>query len=195
MKRIIVYTFIILLLGCDTSLPQQTNTHLFNLPDFTKKLIVNMSNRHPAVNKSFSLNGNKENKNINNTDSTFWSQELARLIDTDLNSPKYLGAISVTPKQQDPDSNLLINSYSLTNITKLPLKSLRIYYLNDTTEIRKIDLMMTSDNLINASETSISLWINRYNGILLIDSLKITGKDKTLFQGTRQYQGLTKTIW
>jgi hypothetical protein len=75
------------------------------------------------------------------------------------------------------------------------LNKLRIYYLDEPSDIRQIYAELNSDNLIANSSTKINLWINRYNDGLLIDSLQIVGCEKTFMQAEREYQITTKIIW
>ena len=193
--RFIILLLSISLFGCSQE-PQPGVSHLwYDLPNVVDELVVNMNTKNHKTIKTFILNSDTETKTYDSTDSTFWALELAKLKEIDLNSPQIRDVLSVKSSIKDESSNLLINEYLMPEGGNSSLKKLNVYYLKDTTEIRKIYVELNSDNLISNSGTKINLWVNRYDEKLLIDSLQIVGCDKTFMQPEREYRITTKTTW
>jgi hypothetical protein len=153
-----------------------------------------MNEKKRPVIKSFWLNDETETKTINHADSSFWAIELAHLEQIDLNAPQLKGNLISFTGIEDSLSNLLINEY-LINKKEIPIKKLRVYYLDEPDNIRVIHAELNSDNFIAQSTSSIDLWLNRYNNKLLIDSLRIRGSDKIIMLEPKNYTLTTKTIW
>lgn len=160
----------------------------YDLPALGNHLVKTMAERASAVDKTVLLNGTEEKRQLTSTDSLFWVTELASLIETDINAPKYAGVISKVSGLTDKKSNLKIDSYSITSEADLPLESCRLFYLDSTDELRKIELVHRAKNIIADSRRQTTIWLNRYAKYLLVDSIISSGTDKVLFQGSRAYQ-------
>ena len=193
MKRLI-FAISIMLLSCDSTPTSIASVGWFDLPKFSAELVEVMATRSDAVSKQFGINGKVETKNFSATDSSFWSAELAHLLETDLNSARLIGAIRLEEGLQDSGSNLLIDEYQPMEESDIEFKDLKIYYLKEHDEIRRITLELASKNIMVASSASVIIWLNRYNGELLIDSMHVFGKDDVVFQDPREYQSTTRRI-
>jgi hypothetical protein len=193
--RLLILTLAIVLLGCKPQPQQEVKQLLFDMPDFINELVLNMSKKNHPITKTFSLNLEKETKEYDLSDSTFWARELAKLKEIDLNSPQVRDVIAVKRNIEDDNSNLLITEYLMADNNLTALKKLKIYYLADTSEIRHIYAELESNNIIEKSATKINLWLNRYNNQLLIDSLETNVKDRTLMQSAREYNITTQIKW
>jgi hypothetical protein len=193
--RLLILIFTITLFGCQSQPKQEVKQLWFDLPGFVDELVLNMSAQSRPATKFFRLNSEKEAKEYESSDSTFWATELAKLKEINLNSPQVRDIISIKRSIKDDKSNLLINEYSVAANNMTALKKLKIYYLTDTSEIRKIYAELSSNNFIEKSATKINLWLNSYNNQLLIDSLEIMVEDRTLMQSPREYTITTTTKW
>jgi hypothetical protein len=193
--RLLILIFTITLFGCQPQPQQEAKQLWFNLPGLVDVLVLNMSAQSRPATKFFRLNSEKEAKEYESSDSTFWATELAKLKEINLNSPQVRDIISIKRSIKDDKSNLLINEYSVAANNMTALKKLKIYYLTDTSEIRKIYAELSSNNFIEKSATKINLWLNSYNNQLLIDSLEIMVEDRTLMQSPREYTITTTTKW
>ena len=193
--RLTSLMLLVALIGCTAEPQQKAGAILFDLPNLIDELVLNMDNKNHRTIKTFVLNGDFEIKEYESTDSSFWAIELSKLKEIDLNSPQLRDVLNINSNIKDDKSNLLIDEYLLPDNNIAPLKKFRVYYLEDTSEIRQIYVELNSDNLIAKSGTKINLWVNRYSEKLLIDSIQIIGNDKTLMQSARAYQITTRTIW
>ena len=192
--RFIILFFSLVFYSCSPEPQREDASEWFDVPSIIDQLVFNMDAKNHQAIKTFIINSDSETKDYKSTDSTFWSNELSRLKEIDLNSPQIRDILMMTSGIKDDKSNLLIDEYLLPDESIVPFKKLRIYYLGDTSEIRQVYAELKSSNLIAKSQTKITLWINRYNKKLLIDSLQIIGNDKTLMQPARKYTIATRTI-
>lgn len=180
--------------GC-VSKPTAVSTNSWiSLPDLGQELIETMRLKAPRIEKTFVLNGVSETKQFNSADSAFWATELDWLLTTDLNSPQLKGILEAQPAEQDSKSNLTIRSIRPIEGITADLQKLDVLYLEDINDIRQIHLVSSTSNYISSSKKAISLYMNKYNGKLLIDSLRLDGDEKVILQDQRLYQSLTKRI-
>ena len=193
--RIIILLLTLVLIGCKPEPQQKIELVWFDLPSLVDELVLNMDNKNHRVIKTFSLNSNTETKRYDSSDSIFWARELAILREIDFNSPQLRDEIIFNKNLNDDNSNLLIDEYLLPDDNTGPFNKLSIYYLKEPLEIRQVYAELNSDNLISKSNTKFNLWINRYNKMLIIDSLQIVGCDKTFMQSEREYHIFTITNW
>lgn len=196
MIRSLLTVFIVaLLIGCTNNRAvNELNSVQLNLPEFTRTLATNMAEVKLKISKTFVLNETSETKNYTESDSLFWTKELAILEKIDLNSPQLSGTFKVEKGLQDQFSNLLIDKYSFTTDTDLGISRMAIYYLDNPEDIRKISAEFSSNNFIAKSNSKFNIWMNRYGDNLLIDSLEIVSEDKTFMQPARNYLSITKTL-
>ena len=193
--RHLIIILMLVLVGCEPQQLQNDSHKWFAMSEIISEITENMADRRPGALKTFVLNGVSESKAFSLTDTSFWRKELAPLAQIDLNSAQIRDAIEFTEGMPDELSNLLIDEFRIVGAKELSLKKVRIYYLEHPMEVRQIQIEIYNSNLIADSEKSIKLWLNRYNKKLLVDSIKISGRDKTLMQPVREYQSTTKTAW
>lgn len=192
MRRIILFG-LIALLGCQNNDSSQVKNQFFDLSTFTKEVIANMVERNSPVRKKFILDGKAETKTIERTDSVFWANELKTLLNIDLNAPKYIGVLDIKEGQKDISSNLLIDRITSSS-DKVDLVLIEIYYLDDKTEVRKLNVQTGAKNFISDANLDITAWFNRYGAELLVDSVITVGKDKVLLQNERNYESHLERI-
>ena len=183
---------IVLVAGCNNN-PAETklNSAHLDLPKHAQDLAINMAGRELRISKTFVLNETSETKEFSKSGTVFWKNELAILENIDLNSPQLIGAFDIEKGVQDQFSNLLIDKYSFAAKGDIGIKKLHVYYLEDPNNIRQIKAETATKNLISQSNSQLSIWINRYGEVLLIDSLEIISEDKTLMQPSRNYRSIT----
>lgn len=144
----------------------------FDVSNFAVNLLANQSKTGTSVQKIVSINGAEETKLIGQPDSSFWRIELAGLLAIDLNKPSLVDAYYIETGEQDGASNLLFDTYVAKDPESAVIKKLGIYYWQDKQEIRKIEFKAGSSNFLLKEEQDFTLWVNRYSGVLLIDSVK-----------------------
>ena len=123
----------------------------------------------------------------------FWSKELELLRKVDLEAPRYRGALEISERNNDSNSNLVFDRVTTTD-TKLELQSIELYYLEERSQVRKLELSFKSDNFIANSNNQLTIWLNEYDDQLIIDSLITIGQAKVLFQEERVYESHVRRI-
>lgn len=194
MKKVILLLVIFAVAGCSPDV-KTIESNWFNLPEHIELLVNNMGNKTPSVRKSFNLNGVLESKTFNAYDSGFWVQEFAKLTSLDLNSPQIRDYVELSSGIEDNNSNLLIDYYAVTEESKSALKEVYLYYLNSTSDLRQIKVVLNESSLVTSSRIDISIWLNRYQNLLLVDSMKTKGVEKMFLQSPRKYENTIKVLW
>ena len=181
------FVLLIFALGCQSEMPVNTNNQYFDIPLFTQSVIQNMVARRTEVSKRFVLDSTIEEKSIKQTDSLFWAKELEHLLKTDLNALQYAGAIQFEEALKDSESNLLIDRFTPTD-DRVNLKKFEIYYLDDKSKIRRINLKLGSSNFLSSTNLELMAWFNQYGEQLILDSVTTIGNDNIMFQEERVYE-------
>ena len=174
--------------GCEP--PNKTNRadyEYYDVTGFVSQLIADQSTAGKSAVKTVDINGQFETKTIEQPDSSFWIIELSGLLSIDLNKPSLFDAYNVQERQQDDSSNLLFDAYYAKNPEATEVKSINIYYVEEKQEVRKIEFNAGNTNLLLKESQDCSIWINRYNDKLLIDSVKTTVKSQQLGGKANQY--------
>ena len=194
MRSVILIIGILIITGCSGDIKSE-KTVWFDIPGLSNQLVKSMSVAAPTVEKEFEFNGVSESLRIEVSDSSFWKQELAKLTETNLNSPSVRDYIALKSAARDHRSNLMVDQYIIESESKSSLNEVLIYYLDVPSEIRQISVSLKESNLITDSETVINIWLNRYQDILLIDSLSLSSHEKTILQAPRDYTNKLTVVW
>ena len=192
MSRLLILSLLIAF-ACQQSKVSQAEVDFIDFPAFTNSILENMHLRSADVSKTFVLNSNSETKTIKATDSVFWSKELELLRKVDLEAPRYRGALELSERNNDSSSNLFYDRITTTD-TNLELQSIELYYLEERSQVRKLELSFESDNFIANSNNHLTIWLNEYDDQLIIDSLITIGQAKVLFQEERMYESHVRRI-
>ena len=192
--RKLYFLLTILWVGCQPATTKQNEpTSYFDMDSFAQRLIENQTNTDKyTVTKISVANGVEEKTRVAKTDSLFSTKELTPLLNANINKPSLSGAYSVTDNLPEKNSNLKRLVYTILPKSNSDVSRLEIKYLDSIEEVRQIVAWITTKNPVYNSKQEVNLWVNRYNGKLLIDSLSIKGFNKTLFQDSLTYQ--TKLI-
>ena len=194
MRSLVLLTLILVFSSCSEEV-KTVRTEWFDIPDLSNRLIMNMSDAGPSIHKEFIFNGESESRRIDETDSSFWRIELAKLAEINLNSPMVRDYIDLKAASRDNYSNLMVDQYKIDHASKSSIKEVLIYYLDVPSEIRQIHVRFNESNLVFKSETEIDIWLNRYQDLLLIDSLSFSSREKTLLQSKRDYTNKLSVLW
>ena len=192
MNRLLILGLLIAA-ACQPNKVSQSEINFIDFPAFTNSILENMHSRSADVSKTFVLNDSSEAKTISSTDSIFWSKELELLRKVDLEAPRYRGALEISERNNDSNSNLVFDRVTTTD-TKLELQSIELYYLEERSQVRKLELSFKSDNFIANSNNQLTIWLNEYDDQLIIDSLITIGQAKVLFQEERVYESHVRRI-
>ena len=178
-------------LGC--SPPESTavaDYSYFDVRGFASSLLADQLASGKTVDKTVTANGVDETQKFATPDSAFWATDMNILLETDLNKPSLRNAYSVTLGLEDKASNLLINLYEAVNSEEVAVQAVSVFYWQEESEVRKIQISRGSSNVLSTTSQDVTCWVNKYNGVLLIDSIKSKvlsgqfGQDTSTFMTT-----------
>ncbi len=178
----------LLLIGCySTTSKVNTTAKYFDLPGFTKKLLVRQVVAHNKVIKASQVNKVSETIVIDSADSLFWATELFPLLNETLNNPSLPDSYLVKQHVPEASSNLLKIEYTAMPNTSARIKKLEVKYLTNPSEIRQIIAVIESNNSVFNTQQIVQLWVNKYGNQLFIDSLQMEGFNKTILLDSMHY--------
>jgi hypothetical protein len=151
MKKLIL--FIIILSSCSDLKPVEVE-YYFDLNTLINNQIKMLTEDKAILEKRAIVNSDSAVTTFK-PDSLEWSNELQIFLDADINKPALKGQYVVTD-QKDPKSNLKIRSYT-TNSKKLAVDWLKVYYLDDISKIKKIEIGITEENSIFNSKKELKM--------------------------------------
>lgn len=150
-----------------------------------------LSESHASLSKKATIDG-EHDEIVTPKDTTGWRHELnvfAQL--NDINKPSNYRKYRVETGKRDANSNLLV--YSMESNDSLPVDYLKIYYLSDLNNIRKIEARYHEENSLLgkarllSSSRLLTMNFENINNKIVLTSYSITGGQKTLLGDTVQF--------
>lgn len=180
----IVFSFFILagLYSCAKP-PAPTRGH-FAFDSLLQSQILWLSSRDAAVSKTVELNGTAQTITIAPVDTGDWRRELelfARL--EHLNNRETFDQYRVTT-YPDPGSNLTIRHY---HADALPLMDVKLYYLANPGELRKVEASIRQRNSLYQSAENLSLIFTNVHNKSTLTSYSVTGGQHMVFGDSVQF--------
>ncbi|MEM6524089.1 MAG: hypothetical protein AAGF85_07250 [Bacteroidota bacterium] len=113
-------------------------------------------------------------------DSVQWKKELGIFERLEINQPKLKGKYEISI-QEDQFSNLTITSYTTLD-NEAEVKYLKLYYLDDESNFRKIEAEWQESNPIYTSKRILNLFFEDLSGEIILSGYEVTGSQKMLLQ-------------
>ncbi|HMP99366.1 MAG TPA: hypothetical protein PKC24_06260 [Cyclobacteriaceae bacterium] len=156
----------------------------FSIDSLVNAQVAQLAAGNFVLEKTASLNGVQEHSSTS-LDSAGWARELDIIRRADINKPAYSNAFKISISD-DLNSNLKLKTYQLQN--DLPVKSLKIYYLNDVNEIRRIRASIEEETRVFVNDKEILLEFDIINNQLLLKKYLIEGKQKMILGDSTYYR-------
>lgn len=139
-----------------------------------------------SVNKTVLMNDSLEQKIFTPADSIAWSDELQifeqlSAINKPVNKDAYTEQIFA-----DTASNLTIRSLRTTN--KLPLRELKIYYLESADRLKKIEGFISESNSLYNSTRVLTLHFAMVNNKTILSAYSVKGGQHMILGDTVQFE-------
>jgi hypothetical protein len=187
-QRVYFYTVLLGVIVSLSACHQQKNnkTLYFPIDSLLRVQVYQLTEAKAQLNKQAEINGQSETKSIIPTDTTAWQHELdiffaLNTINKSINAGSYV----VESNMPDVNSNLLIKSFSTTK--DLPVKYLKVYYLDTPSNIKKIEALYHEENsLLKGSRQLILEFKDVYNKVMLI-AYSIEGGQKMFLGDSVQF--------
>lgn len=193
MRKIAILLFAVVIISCKDVKPTATLSKYYDLDS----LIVNQQKallgmQATVVKQARIAQDSSASEFV--PDSLSWSNELDVFKKASLNSPTLLGLYESTIRQDDK-SNLQIKEYSPIPGEELEVSYLRIYYLNDISNIRKLEAEYNEDNPLYQSGRKLKMEFEDIKGEAMLSKYSVEGSQKMILQdlmtfnieGTIQY--------
>jgi hypothetical protein len=176
MKKLIL--LIIILSSCSDLKPVEVE-YYFDLNTLINNQIKMLTEDKAILEKRAIVNSDSAVTTFK-PDSLEWSNELQIFLDADINKPALKGQYVVTD-QKDSESNLKIRSY-LTNSEKIAVDWLKVYYLDDITKIKKIEIGITEENSIFNSKKVLKMEFDAVKDSFSLMNYSIEGVQKMILK-------------
>lgn len=184
----ILLGFLFLLSACNSS-----NTELGKVPDYFNmdslidSQVEKLKSINPELEKNAYLDGKKESVSIH-LDSTGWEKELKVFRDANIDKPAYYGYYERSSSQKDTFSNLLFDEYSIEDDENVPVKSLKIFYLDTREAIKKIEIIMKDENELFESERHLLMNFESREDEPILNSYQVKGIQKLKLNDSVKYE-------
>ncbi|HWA35326.1 MAG TPA: hypothetical protein VG737_14395 [Cyclobacteriaceae bacterium] len=114
-----------------------------------------------------------------------WKRELEafRLLET-INKPAFQKSYRVDDAIEDPASNLKIHEFTSE---KARVTSVRLYYHNDLSRLKKIECDMVQRNLLYSNKDELTMTFDDDNGRNVLTGYSMKGYQKMIFGDTTRF--------
>ena len=141
----------------------------------------------PEVEKNAFLDSATERKLLQ-LDSLGWEKELKIFREANIDKPAYYGSYNMLIQEHDTFSNLLYDEYKATDSEKLTVKSLRVYYLESKSSLKKVEILMKDKNELFESQRELLMIFDERNGLPLLSSYEVMGSQKLKLNKSVNYE-------
>lgn len=175
--------FCLLLAGCRNN-PVDQNEAVFAIDSILTNQSKTLLHLKASVSKEVEMNG-MEKTVFTPKDSLGWANELQIFQQlASINKPINQGVYQETVLA-DPSSNLTIRR--LKTDKELPLKELKIYYLDSPEKIRKVEGYISEENSLYSSARVLSLHFSEVYNKTLLTSYSVIGGQHMILGDTVQF--------
>jgi len=160
----------------------------FDLVGLIDSQILLMDSIHPEIQKKAFINGEEETNRLK-PDSSQWANELNIFKNADINKSVLFGQYNIKDLPSEPTSNLKIRIYEAKNPREVNVNYLKIYFLNEIQNVRKIEASVSEINPLFKGNLKLQLNLTEdgYRNLRL-KSYLIEGEQKMLLMDTVNYK-------
>ncbi|MEL7005511.1 MAG: hypothetical protein AAFN93_22680 [Bacteroidota bacterium] len=187
MKNILVVGLMLALFGCEKITPVDKNiTYYYNLDSLITQQQSLLTKAKATVDKKARISGDSSETSFE-PDSLEWADELNVFREATINMPVLKGLYKTETKEDDK-SNLKIKEFSPIDNQELEVSYLRIYYLDNIENIRKLEAEYIEDNPIYHSERTFIMMFDDINNQPVLSGYYIKGDQKMILQDTMSFE-------
>jgi hypothetical protein len=148
-----------------------------------EKQFSRLSHEDGILRKFTTVGNSPKTEVILNKKDVSWNRELAPFSSLNLiNKPVYRGRYKVSTFQ-DPKSNLKIKCWEAKGGE--PIRRLKIYYLDNPAQIKRVEAMVESNSPIFSTNKVIEMEFSILGGGGILESYRLSGSQR-FFNGTRE---------
>lgn len=188
MKQIFFFLFFLSTLAFFSSCENKTSDTKFYYPldSLLQDQVQFLTQSKAGLSKQAIIDGEAETKSFIPKDTSAWKFELdvfAQL--NDINKPTNVGKYRTERDVKDVNSNLFI--YTIKSTEKLPVSFLKIYYLDNLSNIRKIEGLYCEESSLLTSSRHLSMEFQNINNKIVLTSYSMKGGQKMLLADSVQF--------
>ncbi|UII22463.1 hypothetical protein [Fulvivirga ligni] len=169
--------FILLLAACTK--PEKDVSYYYNIDSLLSTQKALLLSKGAVIKKSAMLSGDTAQAEIH-PDSALWDKEFKIFDNININKPTLQGMYD-EKVYADSNSNLQVKSYTANN-DDAQVKSLKIYYLNNLNNIRKVEAEYVEDNPIYHSQRNLEFVFDDIRKEPVLREYEIYGTQKMIFK-------------
>lgn len=145
-----------------------------------------LANSKAKLTKKASIDGENETKSYTPKSDTAWAYELDIFAElNDINKPANAGKYRTEEGVKDMNSNLLI--YTIESTEKLPVVFLKVYYLDNLSNIRRIEGLYREESSLLKNSRQLSMEFQNINNKIVLTSYSMQGGQKMLLGDSVQF--------
>ena len=180
-----------LLFSCGRRTP---GPEIFSFDSLRENQTKLLAESKASLKKTILVNQEKDEKNLGPVDQTIWEKELDYIsLLNEINKPLSGDLYTVVDGKKDKESNLLIKEISANQSAKIAY--VRIYYLENLKNIKKIEALVEEKNYLYASQKFIVWEFQHHNGQPLLTRATLNGTQKMVIGDTVQFSINTRVIF
>lgn len=185
----LLFALALMLFACENG--RKETTYYFPMDSLVEAQVFTLFESGGRLSKEAVIGDKHEQAGMVN-DTTGWRNELSIFAQlNDINKASNRGLYRVEKGKRDVNSNLLI--YSMECTEPRPVEYLKIYYLGDLKNLRKIearyheeDLLLSSARLLSSTR-ELTMNFENINNKIVLTSYSITGGQKTMLGDSVQF--------
>lgn len=182
--RVLIFIAIVALSSCENK--RKNITHYYALDSLLTEQVKHLTQSHALLRKEAVLDGKTEASSFIPKDTTQWKHELDVFAElNDINKPANVGKYRTEKDVKDLNSNLRI--FRMESKEALPVVFLKVYYLDNLSDIRKIEGLYREESSLLKSSRQLSMEFQNINNKIVLTSYSITGGQKMLLGDTVQF--------
>lgn len=186
MKQVafIILLIVVTLSSCETK--RSDIKYYYALDSVLNEQVQYLTQSRAALSKKASIDGKEERTSFVPKDTTRWKYEFDVFAGlSDINKPANVGKYRTVPGIKDVNSNLLI--YTIESTEQLPVVFLKVYYLDNLANIRRIEGLYREESSLLKSSRHLSMEFQNINNKIVLTSYSITGGQKMLLGDSVQF--------
>lgn len=184
--RQVLFLLIILIALSSCENKRSDTKYYYALDSVLIKQTKFLSASKARLTKDAFINGETETKSYTPASDTAWTRELDVFAElNDINKPANIGKYRTEQGVKDINSNLLI--YKIESTEKLPVVFLKVYYLDNLSNIRRIEGFYREESSLLKSSRQLSMEFENINNKIVLTSYSVTGGQKMLLGDSVQF--------
>ena len=177
---LVVLSIILICFGCERVGTEGEKVYYYNLDSLMQSQQSALLQRKCQLFKTVQM-ASDSSKDQSTPDSLKWANELSVFNEASINRP-ILQGLYQSIQRNDDQSNLTIKEFTPIDPTDIKVRYLRIYYLEEESNVRKIEAEYIEENPIYTSNRQLNMTFEDIQGHAMLSEYSIAGMQKMILQ-------------